>query len=132
MSADGFLRDLSPSPYQETNKGGPVLSWRQIQLTWQIQFGLCSTRFVTVSAQDRRQLTKKSRFEPEIDLLEIRRQLVALRSNYSDNRKITKLLNRLLSKLFYLREPADGAHERFLIQQVKTTLAKMSPLLPPE
>jgi hypothetical protein len=53
------------------------------------------------------------RAEP-LDLIEIRRQLTALRSRHSDNPHITALLNDLLVKLVFLIEPQDRAHEQRL------------------
>lgn len=60
-----------------------------------------------------------------LDLVEMRRQLTALRSQYSDNLQFASLLNRLLVKVAFLTEPTDLAHERYLQSEFERTLAKV-------
>jgi hypothetical protein len=66
-------------------------------------------------------LRSKSKFEPQIDLLEVRRQLIAMRSQHMDDRKVTLRINRLLGKLAHLHEPENPAHERRLKKLIKRT-----------
>jgi hypothetical protein len=64
-------------------------------------------------------------FEPQIDLLEVRRQLIAIRSRYSQDKNVTRPINALLSKLFYVREPKNRAHEQRLTRAIKQTIEKV-------
>ena len=66
-------------------------------------------------------MNKDSRIQP-LDLIDVRRQLTALRSLHSDDRPITTLLNRLLVKIAYLSEPKNRAHERQLRQAIIRTM----------
>lgn len=66
----------------------------------------------------------RAKFEPQLDLLEARRHLATLRSMHSQDRRVTGMINRLLSRLAPLRHPDSPAHERRLIQSIaKTTHA---------
>src|ERR1700730_407089 len=58
----------------------------------------------------------KSEFEPQLDLLEIRRQLTVTRSLHSNNRRVTIRINNLIGELAVLRQPDDRAHEKHLIR----------------
>ncbi|WBL77247.1 hypothetical protein I3J27_30100 [Bradyrhizobium xenonodulans] len=60
-----------------------------------------------------------------IDLIEMRRQLTALRSQHSDNRLIATLLNRFLVKIAFLTEPTNLAHEQYLRSEFERTLTKV-------
>jgi hypothetical protein len=51
---------------------------------------------------------------PSLDLIDARRRLVAMRSAYSDDRRITTLINRLMGRLAHLNETEDSAHEQHL------------------
>jgi hypothetical protein len=66
-------------------------------------------------------MNKDSRVQP-LDLIEVRRQLTALRSLHSNDRRITTLLNRLLVKIAYLSEPKSRTHERQLRQATIRTM----------
>jgi len=57
-----------------------------------------------------------------IDLIEVRRQLVAMRSQHSHNRNVTSLINKLLGKLAYLHHPRDRRHEERLMTAISATL----------
>jgi hypothetical protein len=50
-------------------------------------------------------MKKKIDFEPPPDLLEIRRQLIAMRSLYSHDRRVTAPINNLIRKPAHLHEP---------------------------
>jgi len=67
-------------------------------------------------------LSRKPEFDPKIDLLEIRRRLVAMRSQHSHDRSVTAPINKLLGKLAYLREPRDRWHEKRLMRTISKTL----------
>ncbi|OSJ32172.1 hypothetical protein BSZ19_20275 [Bradyrhizobium japonicum] len=48
-----------------------------------------------------------------LDLIELRRQITALRSQHSDNLPVTAILNSFLVKIAFLSEPKDTAHARY-------------------
>lgn len=82
----------------------------------------CSTRgFVQFGPFD---LTRQSDYE-KLDLLEMRRQLTALRSQHSGNLTIVWLLNRLLVKVAVLSEPIDAKHGQRLRSDFEETLRKV-------
>ena len=60
-----------------------------------------------------------------LDLIEMRRQLTALRSKHSDNLLITSLLNRFFVKVAFLEEPTDIAQEQYLRSEFERTLIKV-------
>lgn len=60
-----------------------------------------------------------------LDLMAMRRQLTALRSQYSDNLAIASLLNRFLVKVAFLSEPKDRDHEQYLRSEFAETLEKV-------
>jgi hypothetical protein len=64
----------------------------------------------------------KSEFEPQIDLLEVRRQLTVTRSLHSNNRRVTIRINNLIGELAHLRQPDDRAHEKLLIRMIAKTM----------
>ena len=66
-------------------------------------------------------MKNEAKFEPTLDLLEIRRQLIAMRSLHSDNRRVTIRINKLIGEIAYLREPDDRAHEKYLIRMIAKT-----------
>jgi hypothetical protein len=68
-----------------------------------------------------KRVKNETTFEPTIDLLEIRRQLIAMRSLHSDNRRITNRINKLIGEIAHLREPYDRAHEKHLIRMIAKT-----------
>ena len=57
-------------------------------------------------------------FEPQLDLLEVRRQLLEMRSRYPDNRRVTLKINKLIGKIAHLRQPDNVAHEKNLIEMI--------------
>ena len=44
-------------------------------------------------------------FKPKLDLLETRRQLVAMRSLHSHNRRVANEINKLIRKIAHLHQP---------------------------
>jgi response regulator RpfG family c-di-GMP phosphodiesterase len=55
-----------------------------------------------------------------IDLYQIRRDLIAMRSRHSENIAVTKRINKLLGKIAHVREPESRRHEA----RVKQLVAK--------
>ncbi|MBB4398864.1 hypothetical protein [Bradyrhizobium sp. ERR14] len=70
------------------------------------------------------QLEEQSDHEA-LDLVEMRRQLTALRSRHSNNLQIASLLNRFLVKVAFLTEPTDFAHEQYLRSEFERTLKRV-------
>ena len=69
---------------------------------------------------------KKQPDHQTLDLIEMRRQLTALRSKHSDNLLIAALLNRLLVKVAFLVEPTDLAQEQYLRSEFERTLIRVN------
>ncbi|MDA9506122.1 hypothetical protein XI09_16070 [Bradyrhizobium sp. CCBAU 11386] len=61
--------------------------------------------------------------------MEMRRQLTALRSQYSDNLAIASLLNRFFVKVAFLSEPKDQDHEQYLRSEFAETLKKVETII---
>jgi len=59
--------------------------------------------------------------DQSLDLIEIRRQITALRSQHSDNLPVTSALNHFLVKIAFLSEPKDAAH----VQHLRSEFARM-------
>jgi N-methylhydantoinase A/oxoprolinase/acetone carboxylase beta subunit len=59
--------------------------------------------------------------EPKLDLLETRRQLMAMRSLHSHNRRVANEINRLIRKIAHLHQPDNPAHEKRLIEMIART-----------
>ncbi len=59
---------------------------------------------------------------PPLDLLEMRRQIVLLRSRHSDNLRVAHLLNKLFIKLAVLSEPESPAHAQRLRETFSKTM----------
>ena len=60
-----------------------------------------------------------------IDLIEMRRQLTALRSQHSEDVLVTSILNRFIVKVAFLLEPKDPKHEQLLQSEFSETLEKV-------
>ncbi len=60
--------------------------------------------------------------KPTFDLLEVRRQLVSLRSVHSDKPPVTRLVNRAIAKISHLHEPHSKTHEAELRKLVAKTI----------
>jgi len=68
---------------------------------------------------------KKQPDRETLDLIEMRRQLTALRSQHSDSLPIASVLNRFLVKIAFLTEPTDLAHEEYLRSEFERTLTRV-------
>lgn len=85
-----------------------------------------STRGLVLFAGLSREFHLKRQPDREtLDLIEMRRQLTALRSQHSDNLSIASLLNRFLVKVAFLSEPGNLAHEQHLRAEFVKTLKKV-------
>jgi len=60
-------------------------------------------------------------FEPQLDLLETRRQLIAMRSLHSHNQRVALEINNLIGEIAHLHRPDDLAHEKHLIEMIAKT-----------
>lgn len=72
---------------------------------------------------------KDLRHDPPLDLIEMRRQITALRSLHSENLKVTCLLTSLLIKIAYLTEPEDADHEQRLLKAFNKAMAEVQKTL---
>jgi len=72
---------------------------------------------------------KQIELHSPLDLLEVRRQLVALRSLHSHETRVTTAINLLLGKLAHLRQPENQAHEERLIQIITETIQSVEKVL---
>jgi hypothetical protein len=66
-------------------------------------------------------MKKVTEFEPQLDLLETRRQLIAMRTLHSHNRHVTTRINKLIGELAHLHRPDDLEHEKHLIEMIAKT-----------
>jgi hypothetical protein len=78
------------------------------------------------------QRTKVADLEPKLDFLETRRQLVAMRSLHSHNRRVAIEINKLIGKIAHLHRPDDLAHENHLIEMIAQTWRAVELILSPE
>ena len=60
-----------------------------------------------------------------LDLIEIRRRLIALRSLQSNDPRITSLINKLIAQIGHLKEPESFAHENTLRDRIAQTFASV-------
>ena len=60
-------------------------------------------------------------FKPKLDLLETRRQLVAMRSLHSHNRRVAVEINKLIRKTAHLHQPDNLTHEKRLDKMIAQT-----------
>jgi hypothetical protein len=67
--------------------------------------------------------------EPQLDLLETRRQLVAMRSLHSRNRRVAVEINNLIGEIAHLHRPDDLAHENHLIEMITHTMRAVELIL---
>jgi hypothetical protein len=70
-------------------------------------------------------------FKPKLDLLETRRQLVAMRSLHSHNRRVAIEINKLIRRIAHLHQPDNLAHEKRLIEMIAKTLQAVELILCP-
>jgi len=59
--------------------------------------------------------------KPQLDLIETLRQLMAMRSLHSRNRRVAVEINCLIGKIAHLHRPDDLAHENRLIEMIAET-----------
>ncbi|MET4037754.1 hypothetical protein ABIC08_008447 [Bradyrhizobium sp. RT9b] len=64
-----------------------------------------------------------------LDLVEMRRQIIALRTRHSDNSRVTYLLNRLLIKTAYLTEAESAAQAMRLCDAFTETMADVEKII---
>ncbi|OSJ36911.1 hypothetical protein BSZ19_01945 [Bradyrhizobium japonicum] len=64
-----------------------------------------------------------------LDLVEMRRQIIALRTRHSDNARVTYLLNRLLIKTAYLTEAESAAQAKRLWDAFTETMADVEKII---
>ena len=74
-------------------------------------------------------MNSESHFEPKLDLLEVRRELIAMRSLHSQNRNVTRRINKLLSQLAYLRQVSDRAHEKRIMRMVANAVRTVNQIV---
>jgi hypothetical protein len=67
-------------------------------------------------------MKKVTEFEPQLDLLETRRQLIAMRTLHSHNRHVTTRINKLIGELAHLRQPDDRSHEKNPIRMIEKSM----------
>ncbi|MCS3765801.1 hypothetical protein [Bradyrhizobium centrosematis] len=65
---------------------------------------------------------KRPSKQEALDLAEMRRQIIAVRSRHSENLRVTYLLNRLLVKIAYLTEPESPTHAEQLREAFTRTM----------
>jgi hypothetical protein len=66
-------------------------------------------------------VNSKSESESQLDLLEIRRQFIELRSLHSNNRRVAIKINNLIAEIAHLHEPDNRAHEERLVKMIAET-----------
>jgi hypothetical protein len=64
-----------------------------------------------------------------LDLMEIRRQLIVMRSLHSDDRRITREINNLIRKLAHLHGPQSRRHEESLRRIILKTIQRVDEFL---
>jgi hypothetical protein len=72
---------------------------------------------------------KRKTLPLRLDLLDVRRQLVEMRSLHSNDPRITTAINRLISKLAHLSEPEDRRDEQRLLSMIAKTLQRVEAIL---
>jgi hypothetical protein len=70
----------------------------------------------------RREIRWPNSSRNSIDLLEIRRRLIAIRLLRSHNLRITTRINKVICELAHLTQPDNPAHEQRLIRMIAKTL----------
>jgi hypothetical protein len=63
----------------------------------------------------------KSESKSQLDLLEIRRQFIELRSLHSNNRRVASKINNLIAEIAHLHQPDNRAHEKHLLNTIAKT-----------
>lgn len=65
---------------------------------------------------------RANKLSSSLDLIEIRRKLIILRSRHSHQVHVTRLINKVFAKIAHLREPENKAHEKSLQNLIANTL----------
>jgi type VI protein secretion system component VasF len=66
---------------------------------------------------------------PPLDLMELRRQLVAVRSQHSHDKRIVQAINSLIRKLAHLHKPENRRHEDALRRTIMKTVQRVDEIL---
>jgi hypothetical protein len=66
---------------------------------------------------------------PPLDLIEVRRQLIAMRSLHSNDRQVTRAINSLIGKLAHLHGPKNRRDEERLLQIIAKTIQRVEEIL---
>jgi hypothetical protein len=72
---------------------------------------------------------KRNTSATQLDLLDVRRQLVEMRSLHSSDSRVTAVINRLISKLAHLSEPENRRDEQRLLSMIGKTLQRVEAIL---
>jgi hypothetical protein len=64
-----------------------------------------------------------------LDLIEIRRHLIATRSLHSNDRRVTRAINSLIGKLAHLHGPKNRRHEERLLKTIEKTIQRVDEIL---
>jgi hypothetical protein len=72
---------------------------------------------------------KRNILPPQLDLIDVRRRLVEMRSLHSNDPRITTAINRLISKLAHLSEPENRRDEQRLLSMIGKTLQRVEAIL---
>jgi hypothetical protein len=66
-------------------------------------------------------VNSKSEIQFQLDILEIRRQFIELRSLHSNNRRVAIKINDLIAEIAHLHQPDNQAHEKRLAKRIAKT-----------
>jgi hypothetical protein len=66
-------------------------------------------------------VNSKSEIQFQLDILEIRRQFIELRSLHSNNRRVAIKINDLIAEIAHLHQPDNRAHEKRLAKRIAKT-----------
>ena len=72
---------------------------------------------------------KNFRLDQPLDLIEVRRQLIAMRSLHSNDRRVTSAINGLIGKLAHLHQPESRKHEEKLLKNITETIQRIDDFL---
>jgi hypothetical protein len=64
-----------------------------------------------------------------LDLIEVRRQLIAMRSFHANDRRVTDAINRLIGKLAHLHAPENRRHEEQILKAIAKTIQRVNDIL---
>jgi hypothetical protein len=78
-----------------------------------------------------RSLDKEIKLQTPLDLVEVRRQLIAMRSFHSHDPRVTAMINNLLVKFAHLDEPEDHRHAERLQRMIAKTIETVEAITGP-